>query len=238
MFNELVESVSTRKKTNTTWGVIASLSVQCACLLVLILIPLIYTQALPSTIFGSVLIAPAPPPPTPPQTIRKVLAAHRARLFEHNVLQAPTKIPGRVEIFREPDLPPESPGNNISADVSTATNLLRNPDAGPAPPPSSPANPAKRIRLGGNVQAAKLLNQPQPAYPALAIQARIQGTVVLHAIINRQGEVSELQVISGHPLLVQAALEAVRRWRYQPTQLNGDPVEVDTTITVSFVLGG
>ena len=101
MFNELVESVSTRKKTNTTWGIIASLSVQCACLLALILIPLIYTQALPSTIFGSVLIAP-PPPPTPPQTILKALAAHRARLFEHNVLQAPSKIPGRVEIFRKP----------------------------------------------------------------------------------------------------------------------------------------
>jgi periplasmic protein TonB len=239
MFNELVESVSTRKKTNTTWGVIASLSMQCACLLALILIPLIYTQALPSTIFGSVLIAPAPPPqPTPPQTIRKVVAAHRTRLFEHNVLQAPTKIPGRVEIFREPDLPPESPGNNISADVSTTTNLLRNPDAGPAAPPPSPANTAKRIRLGGNVQSAKLLAQPQPAYPALAIQARVQGTVILHAIINRQGEVSELQVISGHPLLVQAALDAVRRWRYQPTELNGDPVEVDTTITVSFLLGG
>ena len=75
MFNELVESVSAKKKTNTTWGVIASLSIQCAFLLALILIPLIYTQALPSTIFGSVLIAPAPPPPTPPQTIRKVLAA-------------------------------------------------------------------------------------------------------------------------------------------------------------------
>ena len=165
-------------------------------------------------------------------------AAHRARLFEHNVLQAPTKIPGRVEIFREPELPPESPADAVGVDASTATNLLRNADAGPAAPPPSPANTTKRIRLGGNVQAAKLLAQPQPAYPALAIQARIQGTVVLHAIINRQGEVSELQVISGHPLLVQAALEAVRRWRYQPTQLNGDPVEVDTTITVSFVLGG
>jgi protein TonB len=69
------------------------------------------------------------------------------------------------------------------------------------------------------------------------VQARIEGNVVLHAIIDREGHVSELQVVSGHPLLVQAALDAVRRWRYQPTELNHEPVEVDTTITVSFVLG-
>jgi protein TonB len=72
----------------------------------------------------------------------------------------------------------------------------------------------------------------------LARQARIQGNVVLHAIIGKDGRVGELEVVSGHPLLVQSALDAVKNWRYQPTQLNGDPVEVDTTITVSFVLGG
>ena len=85
---------------------------------------------------------------------------------------------------------------------------------------------------------ASLLDKPQPTYPALARQARIQGQVVLHAIIDKDGRVSELSVISGHPLLVQSALEAVRQWRYRPTTLNGEAVEVDTTITVTFVLGG
>jgi protein TonB len=72
----------------------------------------------------------------------------------------------------------------------------------------------------------------------LARQARIQGTVVLHAIIDKEGRVSELQVVSGHPLLVQSALGAVQNWRYRPTMLNGEPVEVDTTINVTFTLGG
>jgi protein TonB len=78
----------------------------------------------------------------------------------------------------------------------------------------------------------------QPIYPALGVQAHIQGNVVLHAIIAMDGRVVELQVISGHPLLVKAAMDAVSQWRYQPTLLNGQPVEVETTITVSFVLGG
>ena len=95
-----------------------------------------------------------------------------------------------------------------------------------------------RIKLGGQVQAAKSWHQPQPVYPPLARQARIQGKVVLHAIIDKDGRVSQLEVVSGHPLLVQAALDAVKQWRYQPTMLNGEPVEVDTTITVNFVLGG
>ena len=82
------------------------------------------------------------------------------------------------------------------------------------------------------------MTRVQPVYPVLARQSGIQGVVVLHAIIDRDGRVSELRVISGHPLLVKAAIDAVNQWRYQPTLLNGQPVEVETTITVSFVLGG
>lgn len=82
------------------------------------------------------------------------------------------------------------------------------------------------------------MNQAQPQYPPLARQARVQGTVRLEAVINRDGVIEELQVISGHPLLVQAALQAVQQWRYQPTMLNGVAVEVITTIDVNFTLGG
>jgi TonB family protein len=93
------------------------------------------------------------------------------------------------------------------------------------------------VPVTSTIETAKLISRVQPVYPALAIQARIQGNVVLHAIIGRDGEVSELQVLSGDPLVVNAAVEAVRQWRYSPTLLNGQAVEVETTITVSFVLG-
>jgi len=109
-------------------------------------------------------------------------------------------------------------------------------DTGPSAPPPPKQTP-QRIRLGGNVQQAKLVSQPMPVYPPLARQARIQGNVVLHAIISKDGRVEQLSVISGHPLLIQSALDAVRQWRYQPTTLNGDAVEVDTTITVTFTMG-
>jgi protein TonB len=105
---------------------------------------------------------------------------------------------------------------------------------GAAPPPPKPSQ--TRIRQGGQVQAAKLLNKVQPMYPPLARQTRISGTVRLHAIIAKNGTVEQLEVISGHPLLVQAALDAVRQWKYQATTLNGEPVEVDTTIDVIFSL--
>ena len=76
----------------------------------------------------------------------------------------------------------------------------------------------------------------QPLYPPLARSARIQGEVVLRAVINREGNVQDLQVLRGHPMLVQAALDAVRQWRYRPYYLNGEPVEVETHVTVNFVL--
>ena len=92
--------------------------------------------------------------------------------------------------------------------------------------------------MGGQVQSAKLLNQPRPSYPPLARQARIQGTVRLEAVISKDGAIEELKVVSGHPLLIQSAIDAVKQWRYQPTQLNGVAVEVVTTIDVNFTLGG
>ena len=83
-----------------------------------------------------------------------------------------------------------------------------------------------------------LVHKVQPAYPPLARAARIQGSVVLRAIISRAGKIENLQVLSGHPLLVQAAIDAVRQWRYRPYNLNGEPVEVETQVTVTFILSG
>jgi protein TonB len=83
-----------------------------------------------------------------------------------------------------------------------------------------------------------LILRIQPDYPSLARQARIQGLVVLRAMISRDGAIENLQVLSGHPMLVRAAMDAVRQWRYRPYVLNGEPVEVETEVKVNFVLGG
>jgi TonB family protein len=92
------------------------------------------------------------------------------------------------------------------------------------------------IRVGGNVQSAKLRRQPRPVYPPEAKAERVQGAVHLMAIIAADGTVKKLEVIDGHPLLVQSALEAVRQWEYEPTYLNGEPVEVQTQIDVNYTL--
>jgi len=116
------------------------------------------------------------------------------------------------------------------------------PSAAPPPPPPPPAKKEEkaatpqRIKIGGSVQQAKLVRQPHPVYPPLAKQARISGVVKLSAIISKDGTIQKLEVISGHPLLAPAALEAVKQWVYQPTLLNGEPVEVITQIDVNFTL--
>ena len=94
----------------------------------------------------------------------------------------------------------------------------------------------KQIRVGSAVQAAKLIQQSEPVYPALALQARIQGTVRFDATILKDGTMGNISVLSGHPLMVPAAMDAVRHYRYQPTLLNGEPVEVVTQVDVNFVL--
>jgi TonB family protein len=104
------------------------------------------------------------------------------------------------------------------------------------PPPGQGAETPQRIRVGGNVQAANLIHKVDPVYPPLAYQARIQGTVRFTVIIGRDGRIQNLQLLSGHPLLVEAARQAVSQWEYRPTLLNGSPVEVVTQVDVNFTL--
>lgn len=102
--------------------------------------------------------------------------------------------------------------------------------------PSPPMPGMTRIKQGGTITAAMLIKRVQPEYPPLARQTRISGTVRLHVIIGKDGTVQQMEVLSGHPLLLQASLDAVKQWIYRPTLLNGHPVEVDTTIDVIFAL--
>lgn len=237
MFNELIESTSKKTKTNTGWSLILSAIVEIAVLAVLVLIPLMYTQALPKAMLATLLIAPPPPPPPPPP-VPKTVVKPVARLIQSGKLIQPRAIPKEVTVFKEAELPPDPITSNTNqAGVFGGIPGQGLMAGGPAvPPPPKPTAPA-RIKQGGAVTAASIITQTKPTYPPLARQARIQGVVVLHAIIDKEGKVSQLEVISGHPLLVQSALDAVKQWRYKPTLLNGDPVEVDTTIQVTFTMG-
>src|ERR1700722_8094690 len=235
MFDEMVVSSPNPKKTNKPWTVILSMIFQVAFLAVLILIPLIYTEALPKTMMATLLVAPPPPPPPPPPPIAQIVHVKpQVHLMDAGKLVTPKVIPKDIKIIKEdaPDMSGMQGGVVGGVAGGQMGGVIGG--VGAAPPPPKPTQ--QRIRQGGQVQAAKLVNKVQPLYPPLARQTRISGTVRLHAIIAKNGSVEQLEVISGHPLLVQAALDAVRQWKYQPTTLNGENVEVDTTIDVIFSL--
>jgi protein TonB len=166
---------------------------------------------------------------------------------------APKVIPKEVATIKEEELPPPTSGvagvvGGVPGGVAGGTpggvlgGIIGSvPTAAPPPPPppakkEEKAAAPQRIRVGGNVQQAKLIKQPRPVYPPLAKQARISGVVHLNAVIAKDGTIQNLTLISGHPLLVQAAMDAVRQWVYAPTLLNGEPVEVVTQIDVNFTL--
>ncbi len=245
MFEDLVESSPVPKKTNKPWTIVVSTLLQVTLLGVLILVPLIYTEALPKTMLTTLLVAPPPPPPPPPPPAATPVKVVKpvARLMQAGKLMAPRAIPKEVNIIKEQEMPPDMGAVGVVGGVpggvpgGQAGGVLGGIIGGvgsnqPPPPKEAP----KRIRVGGQVQTAKLVNKVTPVYPPLAKQARIQGTVRLQAVIAKDGSVVELQVLSGHPLLVQAALDAVRQWRYHPTLLNAEPVEVVTTVDVIFTL--
>jgi protein TonB len=176
------------------------------------------------------------------------------RQFDAGKLMAPKQVPKQIAEIKEDELPPAATGavgvvggvpggvaggtpGGVLGGIISSGNV--NPTLPPPPPPvekKKDPGPPKRITIGGNVQQAKLVRQPKPVYPPLAKQARISGVVHLAAVISANGTIQDLKVISGHPLLIPAALEAVKQWVYQPTLLNGEPVEVQTQIDVNFTL--
>lgn len=246
MFEDLVISSANPKKTNKPWTVVLSAMIQAGILGILILIPLIYTEALPKAMLTTFLVPPPPPPPPPPPAAAAPkIVKPVARLIHNGQMMAPTVIPKKVEMIKEEEMPPDVGAVGVVGGVpggipgGQAGGVLGGiiGGTGSALPPPPKASPS-RIRVGGNVAAAKLIRQVTPIYPTIAKTAHISGTVVLHAIIAKDGTIQELTYVSGPPLLMRNAMDAVRQWRYNPTLLNGEPVEVDTTISVVFTLGG
>lgn len=231
--------VNTDRKTKKPIAVALSLALQICVLAMLVLIPLVYTQALPSAQLRNILTAPAPPVKAPVVT-KPEHATTVTRRFSA-ALVAPTVIPKRInnvqELAAAPDLIVPGATNEASSQINNVLPGVLNSAVVPPPPPApSKPKPTQRLRIATGVAEANLIRKVMPVYPALAKSARVQGTVEFTAIISKEGTIENLKLVRGHPLLVQAAKDAVLQWRYRPTLLNGEPVEVLTDIIVNFTL--
>jgi len=239
MFEDSLVESSGKLKTRRGLTTTLSFVLQLVALGVMILIPLIYTEALPKGQLTTFLVAPPPPPPPPPPAA--AVPVHRVVEVNDTVLRQPTKIPQKVAVIKDEEppqaaagvmggvpggVPGGSMGGVIGGIIGSAKNNL--------PTVATP----DRVRVSSGVASGNLVNKVQPVYPPIARTNRIAGQVILHAIISKSGNIENLQVVSGHPMLTQAALDAVRQWKYKPYMLNGEPVEVETTIQVNFNLGG
>ncbi|HVO61074.1 MAG TPA: TonB family protein [Terriglobales bacterium] len=213
---------------------------------ILVLIPLLFTEALPKQQLMTFLVAPPPPPPPPPPPAAapvKVVKQIQSDL-QNGQLRTPTKIPEKVQMIKEEEAPPPSmsaggvvggvPGGVPGGQMGGVIGGIISSTPVAVPRVATP----QRVRVSQGVSQGLLIKKIQPAYPPLARQARIQGQVLLQAEISKDGTIQNLRLISGHPMLAPAAIEAVKQWRYKPYYLNGEPVEVETQITVIFSLSG
>jgi protein TonB len=230
-----------------TGALAASLTVQTLAVGVMIAIPLLYSDRLPAVPRFISLSFPAPPPPLPPPVEPTVTTrSSRPSTSRAPVYRAPTRI---IPLSEMPTISTdEAPAafSNASSEgvpggTGPATALMEQifkpiPPASPKPKAEATPAPAKPITVSQGVQEAKILKRVMPVYPPLARQARVSGTVRLIGVIARDGTMQQLQLVSGHPLLVDAALSAVRQWIYRPTLLNGQAVEVIAPIDVIFSL--
>lgn len=199
----------------------------------LLLIPLLYTQGLPGVQLRSVLAAP-PPPPAPPQ---RVLVKMQARSSDGRVFSAPALVVSRTTTTQAESL--AAPEVGLSAwpggEYDGPGVIPGSIGTPPAPLPAKTQS-HEPIRIGGGVSEANLIRRVQPVYPPLARTTHVEGVIEFTATISKQGTIENLQLVHGHPLLVNAAREAILQWRYRPTLLNGEPVEVITDIMVKFTL--
>jgi protein TonB len=223
-----------------------SVGVHVATLLLLILVPLLFLNALPDAVLTFVLAAPKNPPVrTPPSPPPNEQGMHKpggkGREVEIGEFTEPSRIPLGI---------PEAPDEPVALGSWETSGVQGSPMAPvpaggssvlkPEPPAILPPPPAPAVRtpipVGGVVLEARLVRKVEPRYPILARMARVSGSVILQVTVNEDGEVTDVRVLRGHPLLNDACIDAVRQWKYSPTLLNGEPVPVSATVTVFFNL--
>lgn len=242
MFSDSLLDVASPQGRRRSVATTVSFTVQCILLGVLVILPLMFTEALPTAQLLTFLVAPPPPPPPPPPpAAAQVTKVVQTDMLKNGELRTPNRIPKKIEMIREEAAPPPiSEGVVGGIPGGIPGGQLGGVIGGIISSSSNPINmvpklePVKRVRVSQGVTQGMLVRKIEPAYPKLALAARITGVVVLKAVIDRQGGITEAQVVSGHPILVPAAIEAVKQWRYRPYLLNGEPVEVETYITVTF----
>ncbi len=238
---ELVET-SAELRNRKRWSALLSYGIEATAVTLLLAFPLLHTDKLVLVPYHLLppharyvpdrAPAPATPPPSHPQLRQAVVI---------NPLLPPREIPRTIDM--RPDPTPPSIGSDQACPGCVPIPGAR--DGVFAPGLESPLHPATPLPAHprtapvlrpSSSQESLLIRQVKPVYPRLAIESHTQGTVLLQAIIARDGTITNLKVISGHPLLVRAAADAVMQWRYRPYILDGEPVEVETQVTVHFTL--
>ena len=225
-----------------------SFLINCLVIMLMLAVPLMFTEELPKAQLLTFLVAPPPPPPPPPPAAAEVHVVKQIQtdLLNNGALRTPTKIPQKIQMIKEEEAPPPMasnggvvggvpggiPGGQLGGVIGSVISSSNSLAAVPKFVPTTPT----RVRISGGVTKGLLIQRVEPTYPTLARAARVQGDVILSAVIDTNGQIQNLQLVSGHPMLVPAAIAAVKQWRYKPYLLNGQPVEVETTITVIFTL--
>jgi len=234
--NELFRTVAARRSSagHRLGAVPLSVALHAAVLVAVVVIPLIATDVLPAPQFPFVLelpampavVLPSVPAPRPP----------RAVFASSGSLAAPVVPPsgigqekGLATVPSIPDLKSEDVGNIVGS-VGQPIRELEPPSP---PPPPKPAGP---VPVGGKILPPRKIHNQVPVYPPMALAARVEGTVIIEAVISTTGTVQEARVVTSVPLLDEAALAAVRQWVFTPTLLNGVPVPVIMTVKVEFML--
>jgi periplasmic protein TonB len=244
MFEDsLLESggrLKTKRGRTTTFAIILEILL----IGVMVLMPLIFTEALPKQQLMTFLVAPPPPPPPPPPAAAPVKIIHQIQTdIVNGALRTPTKIPQKIQMIKEDEAPPAMasagvfggvPGGVPGGSMGGVIGGIISSTPVAVPKVATP----QRVRVSAGVTSGLLIRKVNPVYPPLARQARISGTVVLRAVISKDGAIENLQLVSGHPMLAPAAIDAVKQWKYKPYLLNGEPVEVDTEVQVNFTLAG
>jgi len=229
--HSLIESGKSNPARSKYWPFL-SLLVNGTGMIVLIVWPLLHPDALPRQMIATLMVAPSPPP-LPPRTAPAPKVQTKSE-----ILQAPSRIPKRINAVNESATPPSLQATSMDDLGGTSHGIGNLPDGiGTGPAIIVKQAPAKPLPISSRLMAGNLVVRTIPQYPAIPRAAHIQGIVILQATISKTGLIENLRVVSGPPMLRQAAIDAVQTWRYKPYLLNGDPVEVETTINVVFNLG-
>jgi periplasmic protein TonB len=244
MFEDsLLESggrLKTKRGRTTTYAIILEIGL----IGVMVLMPLIFTEALPKQQLMTFLVAPPPPPPPPPPAAAPVHVVKQIQTdIVNGALRTPTKIPQKIQMIKEDEAPPQMAAAGVVGGVAGgipggAMNGVIGGIISSTPVAVPKVATPQRVRVSAGVTSGLLVRKVNPVYPPLARQARISGTVVLRAVISKDGSIENLSLVSGHPMLAPAAIDAVKQWKYKPYLLNGEPVEVDTEVQVNFTLAG